>query len=50
MRYNTLKELNRKIKDYEIDNLKKYNYPDLINHLIDYKEHLEKQDKKEVEE
>ena len=37
MTYRTIKDLNRKIKDFEQGNLKAYNYADLINHLIDYK-------------
>lgn len=34
----TQKELDRKIKDYDMGNLKQWNYPDLINHLIQFKE------------
>jgi len=39
--FRTIKELERKIKDYRLGNLKKYNYENFIDHLIDYKEWLE---------
>lgn len=39
--FQTIKDLNRKIKDFQTDNLKEHNYQDLINHLIDFKEFME---------
>ena len=42
---NTIKELNRKIKDYENGNLNKNQYNDLINHLLDFKEYTEQNQK-----
>ena len=42
--FRTLKELNRKIKDFSLGNLKSHNYGDLINHLIDFKDYCEGND------
>jgi hypothetical protein len=40
-KFRTLKNLNSKIRDFEMDNLKPYNYAELINELIAFKQHAE---------